>query len=89
MGLTYIWENRVGRYWVDFYLPSLNTVIECDEPYWHVAEKDRRKDTYVRSRIQGVTICRFTTKEIRRGIEWRLRRTLGLRPASLPVIPEA
>ena len=62
-GEDYSFEYRFGRFWVDFWLPHRRLVIECDEPYWHNAEKDAVKDEYIRSRF-GVRIARLTTAQI-------------------------
>jgi len=41
-----------SRYQCDFYIPSLNLIIECDGSYWHSRPKsqvrDKEKDTFAR-----------------------------------------
>lgn len=67
LGMIYEIQKRIGRYLVDFYLPHLSLVIECDGDYWHsrpgVAEKDKRKDKWLRK--NGYSIIRLTETEIR------------------------
>ena len=40
-GLAYVREYRIGSRHVDFYVPSMNLVVEADGGYWH---QDQRKD---------------------------------------------
>lgn len=63
LGIEYKWEKKLGKYWLDFFLPTYNIGIECDEPYWHDSERDARKDAYILSRYQ-VKVVRFTTQQI-------------------------
>ncbi len=60
---SYVWEKRLGRHWVDFYLPDRKLVIECDEPYWHDKEKDAARDTRLASQY-GVRVVRYSTADI-------------------------
>lgn len=34
-GYEFIQNKQIGRFFVDFYLPKNNLVIECDGDYWH------------------------------------------------------
>lgn len=47
VGIPYIHNCRVGRYWADFLIYD-RVIIECDGAYWHKdAEKERRRDRYL------------------------------------------
>lgn len=58
--------KKIGPFFVDFYLPVTNTVIECDGEHWHnlpvVIERDIRKNKYLKD--SGYNLYRFTGKEI-------------------------
>lgn len=75
LGVPYEWEHRFGRYWVDFYLLETRIALECDEPYWHDAERDARKDAYIRERYD-VEVVRLTSEQINGDIERLLARRL-------------
>jgi hypothetical protein len=60
----YEWEHRFGQYYVDFYLPLRKVALECDEPYWHDQEKDKRKDNYILERY-NIPVIRLTTAQIK------------------------
>lgn len=50
IGLPYLHNSKVGRYWPDFIVLD-RVVIECDGDYWHGdLEKERRRDVYLMSR---------------------------------------
>lgn len=67
LNIFYIHQKRIGRRWVDFYLPQKNLVIECDGAYWHgrpgAKEKDEKKDIYLKER--GYKIKRLSEKRIK------------------------
>lgn len=47
-GVEYLFEEHIGRFAVDFLLPTLGLAIDCDGAYWHTnrpaqADRDRRK----------------------------------------------
>jgi very-short-patch-repair endonuclease len=50
---------------VDFYLPTMNLVIEIDGPC-HDAAKDRRRDDWF-TRVRGIRIVRLTNEQVLRG----------------------
>jgi very-short-patch-repair endonuclease len=58
--------KKIGNFYIDFYLPQTNTIIECDGLYWHtkpeVIERDIRKNEYLTK--LGYNVIRFTDKEI-------------------------
>ena len=64
LGITYVWESRFGRYWVDFYIPEKHLAIECDEPYWHTPERDAARDQYLNEKY-NLPVVRFTTNQIK------------------------
>lgn len=43
LGIPYIFEHKVGRYSVDFALPTLGIALECDG-WQHLTEKGREHD---------------------------------------------
>jgi very-short-patch-repair endonuclease len=61
---------------VDFYLPDQNIAIEIDGAC-HDPEKDSRRDEWF-SRERGITVLRFTNKQILSGA-FRLPCTIGVR----------
>lgn len=44
IGVNYLTDQRVGKYFPDFILPDQNIIIECDGLYWHsdAVNKDRQ-----------------------------------------------
>ena len=62
-------QKQMGPWLADFYLPSQNTVIECDGDYWHaipkVRRRDRQKDGWMRH--NGISIIRLSETEIKAG----------------------
>ena len=50
--------NLEPYYQCDFYVPSLNLIIECDGDYWHSLEKkkiaDKRKNAYAKNQGYGM-----------------------------------
>src|ERR1017187_572044 len=50
---------------VDFYLPTMNLVIEIDGPC-HDAAKDRRRDDWF-TRVRGIKIVRLTNEQVLSG----------------------
>lgn len=48
IGVKFVQEGSVGRYSVDFLIPTIRVAIECDGTYWHQdAVKDARKDSFL------------------------------------------
>lgn len=64
LGLEFIQEYAIGRYSLDFYIPSLATAIEADGDYWHRRreEQDARRDAFVNSR--GIRVIRITESDL-------------------------
>ena len=52
-------EKRIGRFWVDYYEPSQNIVIEYDEPYHYKNGKLREKDKIRQKWIENRIGCKF------------------------------
>lgn len=62
LGIGFIHNYRIGRYFADFLILE-NVVFECDGEYWHRdSEKDRRKDQYLYDK--GFYVFRFNGKRI-------------------------
>jgi len=66
---AYIQQKQIGFWSVDFYIPRLNLVIECDGTYWHglpkVQTKDRREDGWLFK--HGYRVLRLPEPLIRDG----------------------
>jgi len=46
--IEFVQEAKVGRYSVDFLLPTMRIALEVDGAYWHrIPEKDARKDAFL------------------------------------------
>lgn len=69
LDIEYEPQKHIGRWVVDFYVPSKLLVIECDGDYWHskpeVQERDARKDTYLTQ--QGYNVLRLPGSQIHAG----------------------
>lgn len=63
-GIEFIQEAKMGRYSVDFILPSLRIALEIDGVYWHerTAKRDAAKDKYLFNR--GWHVVRITDEEL-------------------------
>lgn len=66
LGIDFVAQHRIGRYVVDFHVPSRRLVIECDGEYWHslpeAVEKDARRDLYLAN--CGYRVIRLKEREI-------------------------
>ena len=69
-GTEHYQQYRIGRYWVDFYLPEFNAVVECDGEYWHSSEEAKRRDAVRDKEIKraGFSVIRVSGKSIRSGV---------------------
>ena len=67
--IKFVQQQPIGRYAVDFFLPHVRLVIECDGTYWHsrpgAAEKDRRKDAFLLG--AGYPVLRLPESLIKNG----------------------
>lgn len=63
IGIEHIYQYPILRYNVDFAIPALRIVIECDGEYWH---KNKRKDLLRQRRItkEGWFVLRYSGKKI-------------------------
>lgn len=75
LGVEFIFQHPVARYFADFYIPSKNLIIECDGEYWHnkpgAAEHDAKRDAHLRK--IGYAIIRFSETEIKKMTSCLLR----------------
>lgn len=56
-------QFKIGRFWVDFAIPSYQIAIEVDGEYWHKdKEKDARRDAVINS--HGWLVLRFAGKRV-------------------------
>jgi len=64
-GIDYVSQEKIGKYTVDFYIPSFGTVIEVDGSYWHgllrAKDSDPRKTQYLEA--QGFQVVRLSERE--------------------------
>jgi SPP1 gp7 family putative phage head morphogenesis protein len=63
IGVDYTFQHPILRYNVDFAIPSLRIVIECDGEYWH---RDKKSDLIRQRRIEkeGWFVLRYSDKKI-------------------------
>jgi very-short-patch-repair endonuclease len=78
IGVNYFYQYPILRYDVDFAIPELRIVIECDGEYWH---QDQQKDTDRQTTIEkeGWFVLRYTDSKINKcfdEIESELSRVL-------------
>lgn len=68
LGIEYVKEHQIGRFFADFYIPSRQLVIECDGAYWHslpgAAEADKERDEWITT--QGYRVIRLAQVDIQR-----------------------
>lgn len=78
-GIVHHRQRRIGYYVVDFFLPDLNLVVECDGDYWHSLPKQRRldasKDSYMRNHAIG--IVRIPEHEIKADVAAAVEKALA------------
>jgi very-short-patch-repair endonuclease/predicted nucleic acid-binding Zn ribbon protein len=71
----YVQSAQVGRYEVDFVLPTFMVAVECDGSYWHASERvqarDAKKDALLKAR--GFVVVRLAEAEIKAGDAWKER----------------
>jgi very-short-patch-repair endonuclease len=68
LGIAYIYQYPIFRYNVDFAIPDLKIVIECDGEYWH---QDKEKDDIRQKRIEdeGWLVLRYSGSRINTELE--------------------
>lgn len=66
--IDYVFNYPILKYNVDFAIPALRIVIECDGEYWH---RDKRKDLKRQHSIEkeGWFVLRYTGKQINQCLE--------------------
>jgi len=66
LGVEYVFQKRILDYFVDFFIPSKNLIIEVDGNYWHNypygTEKDKIRD--IRLKAEGYEVLRFWESDI-------------------------
>ncbi len=65
-------QFNIGRFYVDFYIPQFNTIIECDGAYWHKEQiKDIERDSKLLKLIPNVKIIHlhFVDKRFSKNID--------------------
>lgn len=72
-------QKPIGRYMVDFFIPSTNTVIECDGDYWHnlpeVVARDKRKDEFLNQK--GYRVIRLPEHKIKENPFTLVKKAVG------------
>ena len=62
--IDYIFQYPILRYNVDFAIPSLKIVIECDGIYWHKGNEEKDAIRQHKIEQEGWQVLRFTDKQI-------------------------
>jgi very-short-patch-repair endonuclease len=66
LGVKFNQEYRIGRFYIDFYLPDRKLAIEIDGDYWHakpeVKARDMRKEAFLNNKGIGVVRVRESEK---------------------------
>jgi very-short-patch-repair endonuclease len=67
LGIVFIPQHPVDRCILDFYLPDLDMVIECDGDYWHslpgAKRRDQKRDYWLQSK--GYIVIRISETDIK------------------------
>ena len=55
IGIHYIQQKELlcGRFYVDFYIPSLNLVVECNGDYWHKLPNRIQRDKDLKEYVES------------------------------------
>lgn len=66
LGIPFVQEHKIGRFFIDFYLTDRAIAFEVDGAYWHIpdAEKDARRDAWLAKR--GVSVIRLDADTLMR-----------------------
>jgi len=66
LGILFEHQYRIGKYWTDFLLVHMNTIVEVDGKYWHssVEQKkhDMERDKFIQS--NGFNIVHIPAKNV-------------------------
>jgi len=65
LGLIYTIENKISKYYIDCYLPSLKLCIEVNGTYWHSKQDRKEKDMikYKYLKDNGYTLLIITEED--------------------------
>ena len=56
-GLNVVEQKKIGKYFVDFYIPDTNEIYEADGAYWHKSmSRDINRDKEILKLLPGVKI---------------------------------
>ncbi|MFA5036596.1 MAG: DUF559 domain-containing protein [Candidatus Izemoplasmatales bacterium] len=75
---------RIGRrrwcYYLDFYLPQWNLVIEVDGTYWHRTSKEKQRDARKDKRLAklGLKVKRLTEVEVNQDVTKAVGRVVDI-----------
>jgi len=75
---------RIGRrrwcYYLDFYLPQWNLVIEVDGTYWHRTSKEKQRDARKDKRLAklGLQVKRLTEVEVNQDVTKAVGRVVDI-----------
>lgn len=59
----FVSQYKIGKYFVDFYIPSINLSIEIDGEHWH-DKKSRRELTREQFIVRNTSLIRFDAKRL-------------------------
>ena len=83
-GLRYKEQENIGKYYADFFVPELNTVIEADGIYGHLKKRDVKRDADI-MRIYGVENILHIKENSKAGVKdtlWQALNKLAEEPLS-------
>jgi very-short-patch-repair endonuclease len=65
-GVSYLFQERIGSYLVDFFLPLKKLIIEVDGEYWHNYPKGKDSDKVrdIELKKLGYTVKRFWANDV-------------------------
>lgn len=80
LNVKYIFQKRMGPYFIDFYIPSMKLALECDGTYWHskpeAQEHDKRRDHWLNA--HKIQVARLTERQIKENVRLYVLKALGL-----------
>lgn len=82
VGEPFVAQKKVGPWFVDFYLPRRNLVLECDGRYWHslprMVSRDKIRDGWMKK--HGYPVARLAEGEINTDPRAAVARVLAEHP---------
>ena len=66
-GIDFEFQKRIGKYWVDFYLPSRNLIVELDGNYWH-KKPNAKRDLFIKNQgfnLKHILFEKYSQKHIK------------------------